>query len=111
IPVDSREVVSEINEIEPELLLVGMGVPKQEDWITEHIDSLNANVVMGVGGSFDVLSGNLPRAPQWMRQKGLEWLYRIWLEPQRLGKARLIPYFMAKVYWEKAKLVLKDEIL
>ncbi|MBS3736169.1 MAG: WecB/TagA/CpsF family glycosyltransferase [Candidatus Bipolaricaulota bacterium] len=111
IPVDRREIVSEINEIGPDLLLVGMGVPKQEDWITEHIDSLNANVVMGVGGSFDVLSGNLPRAPQWMRHRGLEWLYRIWLEPKRLGKARLIPYFMAKVYWEKAKLALKDEIL
>ncbi|MCF7876535.1 WecB/TagA/CpsF family glycosyltransferase [Candidatus Bipolaricaulota bacterium] len=111
IPVDCQEIVSEINEIEPDLLLVGMGVPKQEGWITEHIESLNANAVMGVGGSFDVLSGNLPRAPQWMRQRGLEWLYRIWLEPKRLGKARLIPYFMAKVYWEKAKLVLKDEIL
>ncbi len=111
IPVDSREVVSEINEIEPDLLLVGMGVPKQENWVTEHIESLDANVVMGVGGSFDVFSGNLPRAPQWMREQGLEWLYRIWLEPKRLVKARLIPYFIAKVYWEKAKLVLKNEIL
>ncbi|MBS3786562.1 WecB/TagA/CpsF family glycosyltransferase [Candidatus Bipolaricaulota bacterium] len=111
IPVDCQEVVSEINKIKPDLLLVGMGVPKQENWITEHIESLDANVVMGVGGSFDVLSGNLSRAPQWMRQRGLEWLYRIWLEPRRLGKARLIPYFMAKVYWEKVKLALKDEIL
>lgn len=111
ISVDYQEVVSEINENDPDLLLVGMGVPKQEDWITEHISSLTANVVMGVGGSFDVLSGNLPRAPRWMRQRGLEWLYRIWLEPRRLGKARLIPYFMAKVYWEKVKLALKNEIL
>lgn len=111
IPVDDCEVVSEINEANPDLLLVGMGVPKQEDWILEHIESLNANVVMGVGGSFDVLSGNLPRAPRWMRDRGLEWLYRIWLEPKRLVKARLIPYFMAKVYWEKFKLLLKDEIL
>ena len=111
IPVNSEEIVSEINEIQPDLLLVGMGVPKQEDWITEHIESLKANVVMGVGGSFDVLSGNLPRAPRWMRERGLEWLYRIWLEPKRLVKARLIPYFMIKVYWEKAKLILKNEIL
>ena len=111
IPVECSEVISEINDLSPDLLLVGMGVPKQENWITEHIDSLNANVVMGVGGSFDVISGNLPRAPRWMRERGLEWLYRIWLEPKRLVKARLIPYFMAKVYWEKAKLALKDEIL
>jgi N-acetylglucosaminyldiphosphoundecaprenol N-acetyl-beta-D-mannosaminyltransferase len=111
IPVENDEIVSEINAKNPDLLLVGMGVPKQEEWIIEHIDSLNANVVMGVGGSFDVFSGNLPRAPRWMRDRGLEWLYRIWLEPKRLGKARLIPYFMAKVYWEKLKLLLKDEIL
>ncbi|MFB6290605.1 MAG: WecB/TagA/CpsF family glycosyltransferase [Candidatus Bipolaricaulia bacterium] len=111
IPVDNREIVSEINEHEPDLLLVGMGVPKQEKWITKHVESLDANVVMGVGGSFDVLSGNLPRAPRWMREKGLEWLYRIWLEPKRLKKAGLIPYFMAKVYWEKLKLILENEIL
>ena len=111
IPVDREEIVREINEIEPDLLLVGMGVPKQEEWITRHIDSLNVNVVMGVGGSFDVLSGNLPRAPRWMREKGLEWLYRIWLEPKRLARARFIPYFMIIVYLEKLKSILKQEIL
>ena len=69
IPVENDEIVSEINAKNPDLLLVGMGVPKQEKWIIEHIDSLSANVVMGVGGSFDVFSGNLPRAPRWMRAR------------------------------------------
>ncbi|MBS3740235.1 WecB/TagA/CpsF family glycosyltransferase, partial [Candidatus Bipolaricaulota bacterium] len=111
IPVDSEEAISEINESNPDLLFVGMGVPKQEEWIMDNLDKIEANVVMGVGGSFDVISGNLPRAPRWMRERGLEWLYRIWLEPGRLGKARLIPYFMSKVLWEKIKLILRNEIL
>jgi len=111
IPVDSEEAISEINELNPDLLFVGMGVPKQEEWIMDNLDKIEASVVMGVGGSFDVISGDLPRAPRWMRDRGLEWLYRIWLEPERLGKARLIPYFMSKVLWEKIKLILRNEIL
>jgi len=110
-PVKSEAVVEEINEADPDILFVGMGVPKQERWITEHIHELEANVVMGVGGSFDVISGNLPRAPRWMRDKGLEWLYRIWLEPGRIIKARWIPYFMLRVLWEKGKRTLRKEIL
>ena len=108
---DCKSVLADINEAKPDLLLVGMGVPKQENWIIENLEKVDAQVVMGVGGSFDVISGNLPRAPRWMREKGLEWLYRIRLEPRRLTKARLIPYFMAKVYWEKAKLTLRKEVL
>lgn len=110
-PVKSEEVVKEVNEAGPDILLVGMGVPKQERWIIEHVNSLEVNIVMGVGGSFDVISGNLPRAPRWMREKGLEWLYRIWLEPGRIIKARWIPYFMARVIWEKVKRSLRKEIL
>ncbi|MFW6070926.1 MAG: WecB/TagA/CpsF family glycosyltransferase [Candidatus Bipolaricaulota bacterium] len=111
IPVDQDEVVSEINRSGPDILLVGMGVPKQERWITKNIEKLDANVVMGVGGSFDVISGNLSRAPRWMRDRGLEWLYRIWLEPGRLAQARWIPYFMFRVLWEKGKCSLREEIL
>lgn len=110
-PIDDQTVVDEINNLEPDLLLVGMGVPKQEKWIINNIRKVKANVVMGVGGSFDVISENLPRAPKAMRDNGLEWLYRIWLEPRRLWKARLIPYFMLRVIGEKIKLLLRDEIL
>lgn len=111
IPVDQGEVIKEINQADPDLLFVGMGVPKQEKWITENLGKIDANVVMGVGGSFDVLSGQLSRAPRWMRERGLEWLYRIWLEPGRLVQAGSIPYFMGKVLWEKAKYELREEIL
>jgi len=110
-PINDQTVLGEINNLEPDLLLVGMGVPKQEKWIMNNIKHVQANVVMGVGGSFDVLSENLPRAPQAIQDNGLEWLYRIWLEPRRLWKARLIPYFMLRVVGEKIKVLLRNEIL
>ena len=107
---DSR-ILRNVNQKSPDLLLVGMGVPRQENWILRNSSEIDASVIMGVGGSFDVLSGKLTRAPKWLQEVGLEWLYRILLEPERLWKARLIPYFMARVFWEKAKLGLKKEIL
>ncbi len=110
-PIDEEKVVEEINAAEPDMLLVGMGVPRQERWIMANLDGVEANLVMGVGGSFDVISERLPRAPQAMRDNGLEWLYRIWLEPRRLWKARLIPYFMARVLKDKLKLAVRNEIL
>ncbi|MBS3812586.1 WecB/TagA/CpsF family glycosyltransferase [Candidatus Bipolaricaulota bacterium] len=110
-PIDDRTVLQEVNEADPDILLVGLGVPRQEQWILANIDKVKANLVMGVGGSFDVISERLPRAPEVMRDNGLEWLYRIWLEPRRLWKARLIPYFMARVLKDKFKLALRNEIL
>lgn len=110
-PIDDMEVVKEINAASPDILLVGMGVPRQERWILHNMERITVNLVMGVGGSFDVISDRLPRAPKGMRNNGLEWLYRIWLEPKRLWKARLIPYFMATVIKEKVVLSVRNEIL
>ncbi|MFP4588468.1 MAG: WecB/TagA/CpsF family glycosyltransferase [Candidatus Acetothermia bacterium] len=108
---EEDQLVQEINQVSPDVVLVGMGVPRQERWIFDNMEDLDTGLLMGVGGSFDVLSGRLPRAPQLLRKLGLEWLYRIWLEPSRLWKARLIPLFMSKVAREKLLTTLKDQVL
>ena len=86
---ESDTIVAEINNSRADILFVGMGVPKQELWITKNLDGLNARILMGVGGSFDVISGNLKRAPVWMQRVGLEWFYRTVQEPRK--RLRLIP--------------------
>lgn len=94
---DERALVQHIRAVKPDLLFVGMGVPRQELWLLRHRDVLGVPAMMGVGGSFDVLSGRLPRAPSWVQQAGLEWLYRLCLDPQRLGRTLLIPLFLCMV--------------
>jgi N-acetylglucosaminyldiphosphoundecaprenol N-acetyl-beta-D-mannosaminyltransferase len=71
------------------ILFVGMGVPKQEDFLAEHWDALGVNVAIGVGGSFNVIAGVQHRAPEWVQELGLEWFYRLMQEPQRLWKRYL----------------------
>jgi alpha-1,3-mannosyltransferase len=73
----------------PTLVLVGMGNPRQEQWIARHVPGL-APCAMAVGAWFDFFSGTMPRAPFWLRRARLEWLYRLWREPRRLGRRYLI---------------------
>jgi len=86
-------VIEEINDARPDILLVAMGCPLQECWITENFDRLNANAIFGVGALFDFVSGEAPRAPKIMRQAQLEWLYRLWREPRRLAYRYTIEIF------------------
>ncbi len=79
------------------LLFVGLGVPRQEVWIERERHRLGPLVAMGVGGSMDVLSGNLRRAPGWMQRAGLEWFYRTIQEPWRWKRVVKLPYFVAMV--------------
>lgn len=88
---DDREVLQDIERSHPHILFVGMGVPRQEMWIARYRDILPAHVLMGVGGSFDVWAGELRRAPFLFRHLGLEWLWRVCLEPRRLR--RIVPAF------------------
>jgi N-acetylglucosaminyldiphosphoundecaprenol N-acetyl-beta-D-mannosaminyltransferase len=81
-----RETVAVIRAARPDILLVAFGAPKQEKWISKHMDTLQVPVLIGVGGSFDMLSGRISRAPTWMQQTGLEWFYRFMREPSRLWK-------------------------
>lgn len=76
-------ILEQIRQARPAVLLVALGVPRQEFWIAKHLPDLGVPVAMGVGGSFDVLSGRLKRAPAWMRRFHLEWLYRLVQEPWR----------------------------
>lgn len=83
------ELWTQLEKVHPTVLFVAYGAPKQERWIAQHkqrLEDLGIRVAMGVGGAFDILSGRLPRAPRWMRAIGLEWLWRLWLEPRRLRR-------------------------
>jgi N-acetylglucosaminyldiphosphoundecaprenol N-acetyl-beta-D-mannosaminyltransferase len=83
-------VVDTIQEAAPDVLWVGLSTPKQERWIHEHRSRLHVPVLAGVGAAFDLNSGRIPRAPEWMRENGLEWLFRLLVEPRRLWKRYLV---------------------
>ena len=98
-------IIDEINASKANLLLVGMGAPYQETWIHQYRKSINSNVCMGVGGLFDYYSGNIPRAPLWLRKIGCEWVWRLMNEPKRLAKRYLIGnvLFVMRVLLERKK--------
>lgn len=85
----SGTVVERIRAAMPDILFVGLGAPKQEFWMERHRDELSVRVMVGVGGSFELLSGELPRAPLWMQRACLEWAFRLSREPRRLWKRYL----------------------
>jgi len=106
---EEGEIINDINEKHPDILLVGMGVPKQEKWITNNLEKLNVSVCMGVGGSFDVLSGRIPRAPLWMQRHGMEWLYRFIKQPKRVFRVLALFYFIWLVIAGKIIISLKND--
>jgi N-acetylglucosaminyldiphosphoundecaprenol N-acetyl-beta-D-mannosaminyltransferase len=83
---EEAEVLDTIRQSGAQVLLVAMGVPRQEKWIFSHRDKLDGTVCIGVGGLFDFYSGRIPRAPVWMRELGMEWLYRFLQEPRRMWR-------------------------
>ncbi|MCL2170549.1 MAG: WecB/TagA/CpsF family glycosyltransferase [Defluviitaleaceae bacterium] len=92
----SGEIVAEINNAAPDLLLVALGSPKQERWIFANANDLQSRLAIGVGGTLDVLSGKLNRAPKIFRKLGLEWFYRLIRQPSRATRQlRLIHFAMA----------------
>jgi len=103
--LESEEVVEAINRSGADIVLVAFGAPLQEKWISANRSSLSAAVVMGVGGLFDFYSGNIRRAPRWLRELGLEWLYRLLQEPGRMWRRYIIgnPLFVFRVLLWKAK--------
>lgn len=78
------------------LLLVGTGLPHQELWLGKYLQASGAWLGMGVGGSFDVFAGRIPRAPRIMRRAGLEWAFRLWREPRRWRRILVLPVFMIR---------------
>jgi N-acetylglucosaminyldiphosphoundecaprenol N-acetyl-beta-D-mannosaminyltransferase len=103
-PDQSAAVIADISRLSPDVLLVGMGTPLQEKWIAAHRSALDVPVCWAVGALFDYVAGVVPRGPRWMLDHGLEWLYRLWWEPRRLGGRYLIgnPLFLFRVLRQKA---------
>lgn len=99
-----EELLMEIEKVKPQVLFVAMGCPRQEMFIIKYMDRLPCKVFMGVGGSFDIIAGNLKRAPQWMINFGVEWLYRVAKEPFRIKRLSSIPKFILMVIKEKYKI-------
>jgi N-acetylglucosaminyldiphosphoundecaprenol N-acetyl-beta-D-mannosaminyltransferase len=89
-PEEDAEEVAMINEADPDIVLVGLPTPKQDRWMADHVDRVNANVVFGVGAAFDFVAGNKDEAPEWISENGFEWLYRFLQEPTRLWRRVLV---------------------
>lgn len=98
---DTTKVINKINEAKPDILFVAMGSPKQELWIEEHRENLHPILYQGVGGSFDVLAGNIKRAPAAFQKAGAEWLYRLILEPSRIKRQMNLPKFLFEIIRSK----------
>jgi N-acetylglucosaminyldiphosphoundecaprenol N-acetyl-beta-D-mannosaminyltransferase len=94
-------VLEQIAQAKPHILFAGLGAPKQELLIDEHIRPLNVPIAIGIGGSFEILSGSVERAPQWMQSSGLEWTFRLRQEPGRLWRRYLVGN--AEFLWSIAK--------
>jgi N-acetylglucosaminyldiphosphoundecaprenol N-acetyl-beta-D-mannosaminyltransferase len=92
-------VVEDINARKPDIVLVGMGTPKQELWVAHNAAHLETDVVWTVGALFDYVSGRVPRAPRWLADNGLEWIFRLAIEPQRMWRRYLLgnPVFISRV--------------
>ena len=95
---EERVLFEEINKCKPDVILVGMSVPKQEKWIFQNKDRINAKILIGVGGLFDFVSGRIKRAPKWIRRLGFEWLYRFYQEPKRLWNRYMLGNFVFLYY-------------
>jgi N-acetylglucosaminyldiphosphoundecaprenol N-acetyl-beta-D-mannosaminyltransferase len=91
---EDENITNDINLAHADIVWVGIGSPKQERWMAEHLGRLNAPVMVGVGAAFDYLSGKKRQAPRWMQRSGLEWLFRLGTEPRRLWRRYIqYPYF------------------
>lgn len=102
---EEERILSNINELKPDILLVGLGAPKQENWLYKNKDKLNVKLAIGVGGSFDVMSGEIKRAPKLFIKLGLEWLYRLITQPSRIKRMIKLPIFLVEVFISKFKKV------
>lgn len=94
---EEKNIIREMQKKAPSVLLVGLGSPKQEKWIYDNLRLVGAKVAIGVGGSFDVMAGNVKRAPRIFRKLGLEWLHRLLTQPTRWRRMLRLPKFVLTV--------------
>ena len=94
-PEENDAVLEEITRFQPHVLMVGMGMPRQEHWVLDNLERISANAILTAGACFDYVAGVIPTPPRWMGRMGLEWLYRLWSEPRRLARRYLLePWFL-----------------
>ena len=87
---ESHQVIDLIREASPDILCVGLGAPRQEKWVRDHSEELSVPLIWTVGALLDFAAGDEWRCPKWMGERGLEWLFRLWIHPQRMAKRYLI---------------------
>jgi N-acetylglucosaminyldiphosphoundecaprenol N-acetyl-beta-D-mannosaminyltransferase len=95
-PELNARIVERVNAVRPDILWVGFGAPKQERWIHQNLSRLKVKLAIGVGAAFELASGSVRRAPRWMQEGGLEWLFRFMAEPCRLFRRYFVeaaPFF------------------
>ncbi|MGB7088204.1 MAG: WecB/TagA/CpsF family glycosyltransferase [Phormidesmis sp.] len=97
--IELNSFIHQLKEAQPGLIFVGLGVPRQEFWIAEHRHLCPNAVWIGVGGSYDIWSGTKERAPRWMCNAHLEWLYRLYQEPWRWRRMLALPHFAWASFW------------
>lgn len=102
-PSEEDAIVARINASGADILLVAYGAPNQDKWIARNLPRLDVAMAMGIGGSLDFIAGVVPRAPHWMRARGLEWLYRLLRQPWRLRRMLRLPRFALAVLRQKAR--------
>ena len=102
---ENERLIQTINESKADILMVGLGMPRQEEWLMRNKAQLNPRVAIACGGALDYAAGDLGEAPQWMIAARIEWVFRIWEEPVRLAERYLteIPYFFICIFWDKLK--------
>ncbi|MFA5780537.1 MAG: WecB/TagA/CpsF family glycosyltransferase [Elusimicrobiota bacterium] len=102
---NEQDVLSQIKSSGAEILFAGLNTPFQEIWINENLEKLGVKIAIGVGGSFDVLSGNLRRAPKWMIDRDIEWIFRVAQQPWRILRIIKLFSFALKIFKEKIRLI------
>jgi exopolysaccharide biosynthesis WecB/TagA/CpsF family protein len=100
---ENAAVIEEINRVAPDVLLVAMGFPRQEEWIAANLPRLDVRAAVAEGGSFSFISGAAPRAPERFRRFGLEWLFRLLIQPARLRRQLALPRFVWLTYKERLR--------
>lgn len=91
------KITNEVIDLKPDFIFVAKGCPLQDQWIMKVMERVNKGIFMGVGGSFDVISGHVKRAPEMWQKLNLEWLYRVLKNPQRIGRYMALPKFVLEV--------------
>ncbi len=109
---EERVLVKQINEARPDVLWVGLGLPKQEWWIHRNLDALRVPVVVGVGAAFRLVSEEVKRAPAWVGDAGLEWLWRLAMEPAKLWRRDLVdgPRFLYRALAETLQIRMRQAV-